>query len=244
MNKKQKRFSLVGLFILISAVSSWSITEQEMGNWVSYREAQIQEASLKTRFELVLSHNILHITPDRQEWEALETILNEYFSAIEEEYRPEHLARLEAELAPFGIYMGNRRPIGYYQISRQEIHLNYLLFKSGANAGYSKSILYHELTHKYQNLLIDPVILKIDQRQSYQEKLEEVGAHYNQILYVLQYGDMNSIYMTLENSYRQKMFPTILASYPSDDQVIRLIKAYQAEKKGVEYLTISASAGS
>ena len=95
-----------------------------------------------------------------------------------------------------------------------------------------KSVIYHEKVHEQQLKRLDGRALKVDQKQRYQNKLQEIGAHYAQIRWVLERGEGRAVELVLANSAREGMVPNLLRYYPVSDPVAQAVRRYLRKYTG------------
>lgn len=216
--------------VLASSEELEQIARQQ---YLDYRTEQIRQVRFHTYGDLQGSKNIFYLAVDFAEWAQIEGILDAYFAAVGAEgYDPQRFERLAADLDGHGITVKRCIPIGYYSIWEDRVYVDEGLFQGDANPNFSKSVVYHEKVHDHQLGTLDRQVLRIDQKERYFNKLEEIGAHYGQIRYVLQSRDLEAVEKALANSNRQRMFENIRAYYPPDDPVITAIRLFLIKYAG------------
>jgi hypothetical protein len=203
-------------------------------DYLAYREAQIQEVAFKSPAELLGSNNIFYLGADEIEWVELEAILDEYFDVLRASgYDLQRFQQLAARLELYQIRLKRGCiPVGYYSIGESRVYLEESLFQEGINPNFARSVVYHEKVHANQLKRLDRQVLRFDQKQSYRNKLEEIGAHYNQIRYILRFGDEEALGKVLANSNQQRMFPNLQKFYPHDNPVVAAIRAFLKKYAG------------
>ena len=212
--------------LILSAGTAFGFSDAELQQYQVFVTAHAQEVSLRGGAVSSTSTNIFYLGADEREWEQIDAILDLYFGGLTAENQNERLGQLKTVLQIYGVLIRPTNPIGLYHISRDEVYVDTSLFRHDANANFTKSIIYHEKIHQNQNRTFDRDILKVDQRQKYAEKIEEIAAHYLQLRFVIETADPEAVQLTLRNSNRWNMFPGILATYPQDDVAVKVIREF------------------
>ena len=221
-----KQGILLAFCVLFIGGFAAAFSDGEMQQYQVFKQNSIQEIALRTDSVQLPSNNIFYLTPDSREWEQIDAILDLYFDGLTKENQDQRMAQLKVLLGLYKVTVQPTDPVGLYHIGKDEVFADTSLFEYSANSTYTKSIIYHEKTHQRQNRVFDRELMKVDQRQRYADKLEEIAAHYNQIRFVVEKGDPEAIEMALKNSNRWSMFSGILQSYPGSDRVVRVIRQY------------------
>ena len=147
-------------------------------------------------------------------------------------FRAAELAGLERQLGAFNVQVDTCNPIGYYSLWQGRVYVDRGLFRGGTEALFVKSVIYHEKVHEQQLKRLDGRALKVDQKQRYQNKLQEIGAHYAQIRWVLERGEGRAVELVLANSAREGMVPNLLRYYPVSDPVAQAVRLYLRKYTG------------
>ncbi len=203
-------------------------------HYIDFRDAQVYQASVGSPAELARrQENIFYLGVEEREWGRLEALLDGYFARLEREgFQGPALAALERGLAAFNVQVDTCNPIGYYSLWQDRVYVDRSLFRGGTDAVFVKSVIYHEKVHEQQLMRLDGRALKVDQKQRYQNKLQEIGAHYAQIRWVLGQADGRALELTLANSSREGMVPALLRYYPDSDPVVQAVRLYLRKYNG------------
>ena len=235
MAAAQRRLALALLLALGAAGAAARLEAQELAagelfwkHYIDFREAQVHETAVKSPAELARAQaNIFYMGVDEREWTRLEVLLDDYFGRLAREgFLAADLAALEKSLLAFNVQVDTCNPIGYYSLWQGRVYVDRGLFRGGADPLFVKSVIYHEKVHEQQLRRLDGRALKVDQKQRYQNKLQEIGAHYAQIRWVLERGQGQAVELVLANSAREGMVPNLLRFYPASDPVVQAVRLY------------------
>ena len=224
-----RRLALALLLALGAAGAAARLEAQEpVTRYISFRSAQVYEAAVKSPAELARAQaNIFYMGVDGREWTRLEALLDGYFGRLAKRgFLAADLAALKKQLLAFNVQVDTCNPIGYYSLWQGRVYVDRGLFRGGADPLFVKSVIYHEKVHEQQLRRLDGRALKVDQRQRYQNKLQEIGAHYAQIRWVLERGQGQAVELVLANSAREGMVPNLLRFYPASDPVVQAVRLY------------------
>jgi len=175
---------------------------------------------------------VLYLGVEPTEWQALAELLNGYFDRLAAKgYSDDNLAVLAATLSELHrVQLTDVNPAaGYYNLWQDQVYADKRLFCGLANPVYVASVIHHEKIHQSQCRRLDRLFLRDDQMRRYPEKLQEIGAHYGQIKWVLGTGDASALAMVLANSSRLGMFPALLRTYRTDDPVVWAVRRFATE---------------
>jgi len=242
MDRRMGRWRFLAAVLLTLAGAAGAAAQEPLSvngelfwkHYIDFRAAQVYEASAANAGELGrLQDNIFYMGVDEREWAALEALLDGYFARLAAEgFRPAALAGLEGALAGYNVQLDTCNPVGYYSLWQDRVYVDRGLFRGASGAVWVKSVIYHEKVHEQQLRRLDGRALKVDQKQRYQNKLQEIGAHYAQIRWVLAQADGRAVEMTLGNSAREGMVPALLRYYPESDPVVQALRAYLRKYNG------------
>ncbi len=225
----------IGLGGLVGLGAQEPLQELFWRHYIDFREEQVYQTSVKSPAELAQAGNIFYLGVEEGEWRRLEGLLDEYFRRLGQEgFRAERLAALERALRGHNVQLDTCDPVGYYSLWQDRVYLDRGLFGGQAEALFVKSVLYHEKVHENQLKRLDLRALRVDQKQRYQNKLQEIGAHYMQIRWVLEREGVDgpALELVLANSAREGMVPNLLRYYPDSDPVVQVIRLYLRKYTG------------